>query len=243
MLDVLDSLHANIDDVVIAYEELCLMAPRRHTRKKLYFVGHTGFPSSSGSSNRREEHLAIALWNAAQEAALLLSDGNRLDLLDYQLPLKASQHDKGIGKVDLFGVIDQSKPCVIELKIHREEGQISETPLRAYLEALAYAAIVQANLTDIAQESSANFSLTINQQAPAIIVMAPKEYWQGFFGIKESDLAWRSLREFVEKVRQHLGVQSYFLAMTPSEFSMGSKDRKPCLHGHSSLIDVDELYQ
>ena len=40
------------------------VAPRRHDRGKRYLQGRTGTTSSGASSNRREEHLAVALCNA-----------------------------------------------------------------------------------------------------------------------------------------------------------------------------------
>lgn len=56
-------------ELVAAYLRAKDSAPRRHLRDKRYFVGHTGVTSSGENSNRREEHLAVALWNASQDGA------------------------------------------------------------------------------------------------------------------------------------------------------------------------------
>lgn len=45
------------------YRALRQAAPRRSLTGKTYFVGHTGVASATGSSNRLEEHCAIALFN------------------------------------------------------------------------------------------------------------------------------------------------------------------------------------
>ena len=164
--------------MVSAYHRVRESAPHRHMRDKRYFVGHSGKTSSGGSSNRREEHLAVALWNASQEGApLILPDGRQLNLLDYQLPLKAKRDDVGVGKVDLFSVIDGAQSCVIELKIQPSGTGYGDTPLRGFLEALAYCAIVEANAADIAMEASENFHLKLTGNRPTLIVMAPEEYW------------------------------------------------------------------
>ena len=104
-------------------------APRR---KNAYFVDtHNGITSSGSSSNRNEEHLAISLFNASREKKIFkLPDGRVLEFIDYQTPLKSKQNDKGIGKVDLFGLIDNKQPTVIELKIQSESGGLADTPLR-----------------------------------------------------------------------------------------------------------------
>jgi hypothetical protein len=81
-------------------------APRRHSRRKKYLSnGHTGHPSSGSSSNRSEEHLAIALWNSFRSTGIPLPNGDEMVFVDYQVPLRASRLDSGIGKMDLFGVV------------------------------------------------------------------------------------------------------------------------------------------
>jgi len=115
------------------YAQLTADAPRRHPRGKRYLSGRTGITSSGEFSNRNEEHLAVALFNASRSGGRFdLPDRRQLTLIDYQTPLKSRRADRGIGKVDLFGVIDGQLPCVVELKV---KG--GDTPLRALLEGLA----------------------------------------------------------------------------------------------------------
>ncbi|MFT5153547.1 MAG: hypothetical protein ACI841_003548 [Planctomycetota bacterium] len=55
-----------------------------------------------------------------------MPDGRPLELIHYQTPLKARQDDAGLGKVDLFGLLDARLPCLVELKVRG-----GDTPLRA----------------------------------------------------------------------------------------------------------------
>lgn len=242
MSQTLETLTKNVSDVVAGYRELCLTAPQRHKKNKIYFVGHSGYPSGNSISNRREEHLAMALWNDAQDAPFQLPDQHVLQLLDYQVPLKASRADKGVGKLDLLGMVDSSL-CVIELKIHREDGQLGESPLRAYLEALAYSAIVQANLTAIGRELGVSDMKLFANHTPAVIVLAPEEYWLRLFDNALVASSWPLMRNFADAMNKQIGVQTHFLSMTPSEFAMGSENQKPYLYDRCQLFNASNLVQ
>jgi len=160
------------------YKELMEIAPRRHERGEKYFVGHDIFLGGKEKSNRKEEHLAGALFNECQNGKEFLLPGKRkLKIIDYQFPLKAKQDDKGIGKIDLFGVIDKQTPCVIELKVDQDSGGKSDTPLRALLEGLAYCAIVEANKKEIWQEAKEKFGFKLKGIRPKLIILGPEEYW------------------------------------------------------------------
>lgn len=142
----------DVEDVMDAYNALVATAPRRHDQKRVYFVGHGGVPTSGSHTNRIEEHLAIALVNDHPEWTI--PDGYRVDLLDYQVPLKALRSDPGIGKIDIFGLSSGDLPVIVELKV-LGKGR-ADTPLRALLEALSYGAIVGANAAVIGSEIAAN---------------------------------------------------------------------------------------
>ena len=92
-------------------------------------------------------------------------------MLHYQFPLKAKQADKGIGKVDLLGATDRGHPIVIELKVKPEKRSggadaRGDTPLRALMEGLRYAAIVEANLDVLAREAKSRFSVETVKEPP-----------------------------------------------------------------------------
>jgi hypothetical protein len=76
-------------------------APRRADQGKRYFVEHDGSTQGGSASNRREEHMARALYVLGRRWPW--RGGGSLRLLDYQVPLKARRGDAGIGKIDLLG--------------------------------------------------------------------------------------------------------------------------------------------
>jgi len=54
----------DLDAICSEFDRLIQAAPRRASSGKRYFtVSHEGIPSSRDATNRREEHLAIALRN------------------------------------------------------------------------------------------------------------------------------------------------------------------------------------
>ena len=160
-------------DLVDGYDALMARAPHRHRFNRRYFVGHDGRPSSGAWTNRIEEHLAIGLVN--DRSTWVMPDGGSVELLDYQVPLKAQRSDRGIGKIDIFGLTDTSVPVVIELKVLGKNS--ADTPLRALLEALAYAAIVDANGASFRSEISGMTGRRITSGRPNLLIAAPDDYW------------------------------------------------------------------
>jgi hypothetical protein len=65
----------DIDALCNAYVELVERAPKRSLNKRSYFQAHhKGFPSGDENSNRREEHLALALYNRNLRVRSLIYD-------------------------------------------------------------------------------------------------------------------------------------------------------------------------
>ena len=209
-------------------------APRRHGRRKRYLHGRTGTSSSGELSNRREEHLAVALCNASRDGAVFaLPDGRPLAIIDYQMPLKARQDDRGVGKVDLFAVLDGNLPCVIELKRSRRD-----TPLRALLEGLTYCAIVEANADDIASEVAGQHALSASR--PTLIVMAPEDYWAGYLSHGSAGRWLPAIRDLVSGLRETLGLEICLVALLDARFEMGLLGRPARFVGSCRMASVDE---
>ena len=97
--------------------------------------------------------------------------------LDYQVPLTARQDDAGIGKIDLLGVTDAGRFVVVELKVDGIGGDRSDPPPAALMEALRYAAILQANQAIIASEARAKFDALVSDDAPPVIMLLGTEAW------------------------------------------------------------------
>lgn len=229
-------------DLVAAYRHTRNSAPRRHDHDKSYFVDHSERTNRAEKSNRREEHLALALWRASRTAApITLPDGRDLEILDYQMPLKARQKDKGVGKLDLFGLINDRRATVIELKVVPTTGR-GDTPLRAYLEALAYCAIVEANVVDIANDANSQYGKAVEIKPPGLVVMAPIDYWVGYRTGLKSGQWWPVLRGFAKEIDDLLSIETHFLALENATFQMGSIDQAPQLTGDCSVVGVADLF-
>lgn len=174
------------DELRDEYLRLIECAPRRADRGKRYFVdGHSGIPSGGSGSNRYEEHLAMALWNLKKPWPR--QDGSQFCMLDYQVPLRARQSDRGIGEVDLMGLTTEKQLMVIELKVKPEStSQHGDTPAAALLQGLRYAAIVQANRNVIAKELENLLRISVAEQPPVVMLLAPQDWWQGWMKLPDS---------------------------------------------------------
>jgi hypothetical protein len=230
-----------IDRICDAYRQLRdIDAPER---KNPYFVeSHNGISSSGAISTRGEEHLALALFNASRAKKVFnLPDGRSIDFIDYQTPLKAKQSDKGIGKVDLFGIVDRKLPAVIELKIESAGKGQPDTPLGALLEGLAYCAIIEGNISTIAEEAAIKFDIQMAEVPPALVVLAPKEYWQKYLQNKNAGDWLPELTKTSRQFREELNIEILLLAMTDSRYEMGLDGTPAKLTGKCDLAQVEEI--
>ena len=211
------------------FQQEVAAAPNRRARGKPYFVGHDGIPGTGDFTNRGEEHLAIALFNAYSHPApgLVLPSGEVLSILDYQFPLKARLADRGIGKIDLLGALISGRLCVIELK--RMSSGSPETPLRALLEGLAYAAIIEANVGAIAAEARSHHDIDISHEKPMVMVLAPRAYWD-YFRVTPQARSWDSaMREMADKVENALEIPVLFVGLKNCEVSPGLRGQPATL--------------
>ncbi len=178
------------------YKQEVANAPRRGEAGKKYFGSHPKAPSGRRNS-KDPEHLAIALLGAARDGAgegeaggLELPEGGSLTLLDYQVALATAAADKslgdedpnkGIGKVDLLGLLPDDRLAVIVVKFvppSATRGGTGDTPLRALLEGLALTAMVDANRDAIAEEVLEAAGRIISGEAPALILLGGSRYWE-----------------------------------------------------------------
>ena len=229
-------------DIIESYVQARELAPRRHVHGKHYFVNHSSSRGRSELSNRKEEHLALALWRASQSGySTALPSGESLEIIDYQMPLKAQRRDAGVGKVDLVGLVDRNRFTIIELKVCPSSNRLGDTPLRAYLEALAYCAIVEANAEDIADELKIALNRKIQLSVPNMLIMAPQDYWTGYLEHSIAGKWWPALRDLAAEIAELLGLRSKFLALQDVELRMGTSETPPLLSSDISLLDIAEL--
>ena len=232
------------------YKALRHCAPRREPRRNRYFVeGHDGRLSTSGGSNRFEEHLAIALWR--KDGLWPRPSAGGIRLLDYQVPLKARQTDEGVGKVDLLGVTDSGQLAVVELKVKpKEERDRGESPAAALLQGLRYAAIVEANRTSIAKEAEEIFDTRLVEAPPIVQILAPKSWWLGWLQLacstREAAERWES--EFIRLTRDieaqlHVLIECVALNdLLPDDINYGPDGNQPQIDHTVTLhpVHVDQ---
>ena len=238
-----DIAELNRQDLRDEYKKLFKNAPHRSDKQK-YFVCHDGKLSSSKKSNRYEEHLAVALWNL--KGWWPRPDGGWFRLLDYQVPLKAQQSNKSIGKVDLLGITDQGRLMVIELKVKPdEEKDRGETPVKALMQGLRYAAIVEANREKITAEAKSCFKVDVVAERPLVQVLAPKAWWEGWLNMAGSTRKaagyWEP--EFVQLVRdveKQLGIAVECMALDDlgDAITFGKEQKTPRLKYTPSLYPI-----
>ena len=234
----------DIADICTGYRDLHKAAPKRSKRGKNYFPEgyRTGTTSTGESSNRREEHLAIALYNFSRKGnALTLPDQRSLKIVDYQTPLKAKQADKGIGKLDLFAIIDGDLPAVVELKVKGQNNSLSDTPLRAYLEGLAYCAIVEANISVIAKEAESELEHSLKAEKTILIVMAPEEYWRPYLLHTRAGSWLPELARISESVKRELQIETHFVSLKDVKFDLGLAGKPPLLRNIGDLMTLEQV--
>ena len=217
------------------YKEEVANAPRRKEAGKKYFGSHPKAPTGRRNS-KDPEHLAMALLGASKateaaeegEAGLELPDGGRLLLLDYQLPVATAALDKslgdadpnkGIGKLDLLGLLPDGRLAVVVVKFvppSATRGGTGDTPLRALLDGLALAAIVDLNRAAIAEEVTEATGRDVSEEAPALILLGGSRYWEicrkreaqkGAGWIRELERIGREVSEVTGVEIRYLGIQ------------------------------------
>ncbi len=177
----------NADELATEYRKLKCIAPRR--RKNSYFSsGHDGKTTRLKPCTKRvqwEKRYAMALWNL--KGRWPRPNGGRQRFLDYQVPLKATRADKGIGEIDLLGAAETGRFIVVELKSPRSspgdspKRAIGDSPMHALMEGLRYAAISGANLDTLASNASRRFGCGLDRQTPPIVqVLAPISWWRSW---------------------------------------------------------------
>jgi hypothetical protein len=227
----------DVDALCAEYAKLREDAPRRSRSGKSYFVGHSGIPSSASSSNRLEEHTAIALVNL--DRFWPLPGGGWVRLLDYQVPLKAKRADARVGKIDLLGVSDRGRLVVVELKVHASQARgRSDSPLTALMEGLRYAAIVEANFAAIASEARQCFGVNISSEPPILALLATRSWWRRWIDTTAAGAWGVPFRNLLDAVRTRTGIVVECLALEDVRLICGLAGRAPRLEPAPTLHSV-----
>lgn len=210
-------LSLDVEELVGEYRELRAAAPRRGADGYRYFIPRPGRPPQSDDARRREEWLAMALWNEAARLSVL---GETVDVLMYSFPLYTTGGPTKMRGVDLVGhAFETGRFWVIELKVEARMGAgakrpYGETPLRALYEALVYGAVVEANMAEIATEMREQ-GRDVEHSKPGLLIAAPDEYWETWRPNPRIGGWWTEFQRITVALSQRLGTPIAVVSLGP----------------------------
>ena len=103
----------------------------------------------------------------------------------------------------------------------------ADTPLRAFLEGLAYCAMLEADLESVCQEAVEKFGRPIAKKTPALTVLANDAYWKSYLESKAAG-AWRSeMHRLANGVEDLLNISVSFLSLSIPGDRLVYEDRRP----------------
>jgi hypothetical protein len=234
--------------VVSEYRHDQAVAPRRPRRQKSFFLAdHQGIPNSRHSTNRIEEHLTLALYAAhSRGGRLVRPTGDRLRLINYQIPLKERQADP-IGKIDAVGLLDDGTPCVIEMKAPTRRNPRGDSPLRALFEALSYAAVIEANRVDFDKELRLRHPDGAVEVPLVLLLLGPASWWDAWRTCNDAGEWVPPFNDLCRGLARDLGLIIACAALDrldpadPSQLKPGLNRTEPRLIAIPQLVDVEGL--
>lgn len=152
-------------------------------------------------SNRKEERVAIQLFNLSQSGKIFNGIGR---IMDYQVPLKNSMKDKGLGKIDIISLADD---CIILIEFKINENR--ETLLRCVLEISTYYQVL--SKSKFLDSYSNEFGSPKRIKKAVLIVLDSSQY-------KEMLELRNGERRHLEKLMDALEVQVF--CMDPVSFEV-----------------------
>ncbi|RLA41019.1 MAG: hypothetical protein DRR06_16625, partial [Gammaproteobacteria bacterium] len=160
---------------------------------------------------------------------LAIDANDPIRILDYQLPLKAKSDDASIGKVDLLALTSGDQLAVVELKYMPVGATVSraDTPLRAFLEGLAYCAILEADLESLQREAEEKFERPIAKKVPALVLLANSDYWKLYREPKVAGEWMGEMDRLALLVKDKLGIPVSYLSLKISDEPIRYEAQRP----------------
>ncbi len=220
-----------------AYSRLRSQSPTRRLPDMPYVMEtHLGTVPIGRPGTCSEKHLARALFNHGQP--LRSEHESEISIIDYEFPLSESM-DGGIGEADLLGVTTSGVLVVIELKIPGKGQAVGDTPLRAFFEALKYAAVIDANSTEIARQVESLIGRVVKTRPPNLLVAAPHLYWERWTTKKAAGDWIPPLTRLSRDVADLIGVSVGFVDLGPVDCDSPHGDQvRPFLTGRLEVTDA-----
>jgi hypothetical protein len=212
------------------YQQEVANAPKRHDASKKYLGVKTGRVPTGRQTGKDDRHLAMAIasWAEANDGAIELHTGDRLEIVDCLVPTRTAAPDKargdddpnkGMEDVGLLALLPDDRLALVALKYLAADatrGGAGDTPLRALLAGLAQTAAMDANRLPLREEVLAATGRTTSEEAPALILAASPRYWE-ICRKREAQkgAAWiRELERLGREVAEQIGVEVFFLGIS-----------------------------
>jgi len=208
-------------------------APRRREAGKKHLANANKRLSAERKAGRDSEHAALALVQhrrAAENGLMLPEDEGLFDALHAGVVLKSAPADKslgvddpnyGIDRADLMGIGPEDRLAVVCLRyLAPDAGRVGtgDTPLRALLEGLAQAAVVEANRDALVEELSPLTDRPIGDAKPTLMLLGSPRYWE-LCRKREAQrgAAWiKELERLAKEIDEQLGMAVRFLSLRVS---------------------------
>ncbi len=219
----------NGEQLAAAWQQEIASAPRRDQAGKGFLGKHPRKVPDKRRAGKDEEHAGMALvrWADGGKRGLALPEDGELRLLDWQVPLATARPEKeqgdadpnfGVGKIDLIGVGPGERLAVVALKVVEPEATragTGETPLRVLLQALAHAAVAEANREALGAELAELAGHPISDEPPALFIAGTPRYWQ-LCRKREAQkgAAWiKELERLAGEIHEAIGVPVTYLGL------------------------------
>lgn len=233
-------------------------APRRREAGKKHLANANKRLSAERKAGRDSEHAALALVQhrrAAENGLMLPEDEGLFDALHAGVVLKSAPADKslgvddpnyGIDRADLMGIGPEDRLAVVCLRyLAPDAGRVGtgDTPLRALLEGLAQAAVVEANRDALVEELSPLTDRPIGDAKPTLMLLGSPRYWE-LCRKREAQrgAAWiKELERLAKEIDEQLGMAVRFLSLRVSGNPGWSyQEGGPVFEGQPRLIPAWE---
>jgi hypothetical protein len=168
-----------------AFAQEVTAAPLRHEAKTRHFVAYNRRLAGTRRPARDSEHLSLALVEHCQRTkrGFAIPDGRgELDPVAAQVVLAASGSESvDMGRLDVLGLCGEGRLAIAQIRFlapGATRAGTGDTPLSALLEALALAAVVQANREALASEVASACGRALAEGPPLVALLASPRYWE-----------------------------------------------------------------
>ena len=85
------------------------------------------------------------------------------------------------------------------------------------------------------------YGLRFSVLRPALIVMAPEDYWRDYLGRPRAGNWYPAVRNLADRMADAMRMEVHLLALRHADFEMGLEGKPPRLKGTLSIVSVEEL--